>query len=119
GFIQTSTQFYVVRFLLGMAEAGFFPGVIVYLSHWFRQKDRAKAVAIFMAAIPVSNIFGAPVSGLILGVNWFGLAGWRWVFILEGLPAVVLGVMTLFYLKDHPRTAGWLPAEERKRVEEQ
>src|SRR5919201_5625209 len=83
GFIQTATQFYVARFVLGLAEAGFFPGVIVYLSHWFRARDRAKAVAMFMTAIPVSNIFGAPVSGLILGVHWLGLAGGRWVFILE------------------------------------
>jgi ACS family tartrate transporter-like MFS transporter len=75
GFIRTPTQFYIARFVLGAAEAGFFPGVIVYLSHWFRQPDRAKAVAMFMAAIPVSNIFGAPLSGLILGVHWFGLAG--------------------------------------------
>lgn len=114
GFIQNSTQFYIARFLLGMAEAGFFPGVIVYLSHWFRQQDKAKAVAMFMTAIPVSNIFGAPVSGLILGVNWFGLAGWRWVFILEGLPAVVLGVVTIFYLTDWPREAKWLPDDERE-----
>ncbi len=114
GFIQNAWQFYVARFLLGAAEAGFFPGVIVYLSHWFRQRDRAKAVAMFMAAIPVSNIFGAPVSGLILGVNWLGLPGWRWVFILEGLPAVVLGVVTIFYLTDWPRQARWLPDDERE-----
>jgi ACS family tartrate transporter-like MFS transporter len=113
GFIRNATHFYVARFLLGMAEAGFFPGVIVYLSHWFRPRDRAKAVAMFMAAIPVSNIFGAPVSGLILGVNWLGLAGWRWVFILEGLPAMLLGVVTVFYLTDRPRDARWLGEEER------
>ncbi|MEZ5424873.1 MAG: MFS transporter [Pyrinomonadaceae bacterium] len=113
GFIQDATQFYVARFLLGAAEAGFFPGVIVYLSHWFRYRDRAKAVAMFMAAIPVSNIFGAPVSGLILGVNWLGMAGWRWVFILEGIPAVLLGIATIFYLTDRPEQAKWLPADER------
>ena len=114
GFIRNSTHFYAARFVLGAAEAGFFPGVIVYLSHWFRPRDRAKAVAMFMAAIPVSNIFGAPVSGLILGVNWLGLAGWRWVFILEGAPALVLGVATVFYLTDRPRDAKWLTAEERE-----
>jgi len=114
GFIQSPTQFYVARFVLGLAEAGFFPGVIVYLSHWFRPRDRAKAVAMFMAAIPLSNIFGAPVSGLILGVNWLGLAGWRWVFILEGVPALVFGVATVFYLTDRPRDAKWLPEEERE-----
>lgn len=114
GFIQNSTHFYIARFVLGAAEAGFFPGVIIYLSHWFRPRDRAKAVAMFMAAIPVSNIFGAPVSGLILGVNWLGLAGWRWVFILEGAPALVFGVVTIFYLTDRPRDAKWLTAEERE-----
>ena len=113
GFIQDSTQFYIARFLLGAAEAGFFPGVIVYLSHWFRYEDRAKAVAMFMAAIPVSNIFGAPLSGLILGINWFGMSGWRWVFILEGFPAVILGVITLFYLTDRPKDARWLDEDER------
>jgi ACS family tartrate transporter-like MFS transporter len=114
GFIRNSTHFYIARFVLGAAEAGFFPGVIVYLSHWFRTRDRAKAVAMFMAAIPVANIFGAPVSGLILGVNWLGLAGWRWVFILEGLPALVFGVVTIFYLTDRPRDAKWLTNEERE-----
>ena len=113
GFIQNSTHFYIARFLLGAAEAGFFPGVIVYLSHWFRAQDRAKAVAMFMAAIPVSNIFGAPLSGLILGAKWFGLAGWRWVFILEGFPAVILGVITIFYLTDRPKDAKWLAEDEK------
>lgn len=113
GFIQNSTHFYVARFLLGAAEAGFFPGVIVYLSHWFRYQDRAKAVAMFMAAIPVSNIFGGPLSGWILGVNWLGLAGWRWVFILEGFPAVILGIITIFYLTDRPKDAKWLAEDER------
>jgi ACS family tartrate transporter-like MFS transporter len=113
GFVHTAPQFYWARFFLGMAEAGFFPGMIVYLTHWFRAEDRAKAVALFMAAIPVSNIVGAPVSGWILGINWLGLPGWRWVFILEGIPAVVLGVVTIFYLPDWPRHARWLPADER------
>lgn len=113
GFIQNDTQFYIIRFLLGAAEAGFFPGVIIYLSHWFRYQDRAKAVAMFMAAIPVSNIFGAPLSGLILGVNWFGVEGWRWVFIIEGFPAVILGIATIFYLTDRPKDAKWLDEEER------
>lgn len=114
GFIQNSTHFYIARFLLGAAEAGFFPGVIVYLSHWFRYQDRAKAVAMFMAAIPVSNIFGGPLSGLILGVNWFGFAGWRWVFILEGIPAVILGIVTIFYLTNRPEDAKWLAEDERE-----
>jgi len=113
GFIQNSTHFYIARFLLGAAEAGFFPGVIVYLSHWFRYQDRAKAVALFMAAIPVANIFGGPISGLILGINWFGVSGWRWVFILEGFPAVILGIITLFYLTDRPKDAKWLAEDEK------
>src|SRR5437868_6818087 len=114
GFIQTKTQFYSARFLLGAAEAGFFPGIIVYFSHWFRYEDRAKAVALFMAAIPVANIIGSPVSGLLLGVNWLGLNGWRWLFIIEGAPAIVFGFVTIFYLTDRPHQARWLPDDERE-----
>jgi ACS family tartrate transporter-like MFS transporter len=113
GFIHTASQFYWVRFLLGAAEAGFFPGIIIYLSHWFRYEDRAKAVAVFMAAIPIANIFGSPISGLLLGIHWLGLAGWRWLFILEGIPAIVMGIVTLFYLTDWPHQAKWLPDDER------
>jgi D-galactonate transporter len=113
-FIQTAHQFYAVRFLLGAAEAGFFPGVIVYLTHWFCRRDRAKAVAVFMAAIPLSSIVGSPLAGRILGIHWFGLAGWRWLFILEGIPAVVLGVVTLFFLTDWPHQASWLNSDERQ-----
>jgi ACS family tartrate transporter-like MFS transporter len=114
GFIHTATQFYWIRFLLGMAEAGFFPGVIVYLSHWFRYEDRGKALALFVAAQPLAPAIGAPISGLVLGVNWFGLAGWRWLFILEGIPAIIFGVVTLFYLTDRPHQARWLPDDERQ-----
>jgi ACS family tartrate transporter-like MFS transporter len=114
GFINTSTQFYWIRFLLGAAEAGFFPGIIVYFSHWFRYEDRGKAVALFMAAIPVSNMIGSPVSGLIMKVNWFGLAGWRWLFIIEGAPAIIFGVITIFYLTDRPHQAKWLRDDERE-----
>lgn len=114
GFIENTTHFYIVRFLLGLAEAGFFPGIIVYLSHWFRNRDRAKAVAMFMTALPFANIFGSPISGLILGVNWFGLAGWRWVFIIEGIPAVILGIVTIFYLTDKPKDADWLEKDEKE-----
>jgi MFS transporter, ACS family, tartrate transporter len=114
GFMNTAKQFYVLRFLLGAAEAGFFPGIIVYLSHWFLYEDRAKAVALFMAAIPISSIIGSPVSGLILGVHWFGLEGWRWLFIIEGAPAIFFGVVTLFYLTDWPSQAKWLLPDERE-----
>jgi ACS family tartrate transporter-like MFS transporter len=113
GFVKTATQFHFARFFLGMAEAGFFPGIIVYLTHWFRAGDRAKAMAMFMAAIPVANIIGAPVSGLILGLNWFGMQGWRWIFILEGVPSVIFGIWTIYYLTDRPAQAAWLTQEEK------
>lgn len=116
-FIKTPTQFYWLRFALGAAEAGFFPGVLVYLSHWFRAEDRARAFALFMLAVPISNVIGAPVSGLLLGVHWGGLAGWRWLFLLEGLPAVVLGVATVFLLTDRPAQARWLSDDERAHLE--
>ncbi len=114
GFIQTENQFYIIRFLLGAAEAGFFPGLIVYLSHWFRNQDRAKAVAMLMTAVSVSNIVGSPLSGLLLKINWLGMPGWRWMFILEGIPAVIFGVVTLFYLTDWPHQAKWLPEDEKQ-----
>ena len=114
-FVETKWQFFGVRFLLGLAEAGFFPGIIVYLSHWFRYEDRAKAVALFMSALPISQLAGAPLSGLILKyVNYAGLAGWQWVFIIEGIPAVLLGITTIFYLTDRPHQAKWLPDDERQ-----
>jgi ACS family tartrate transporter-like MFS transporter len=112
-FIHTSRQFYVVRFLVGAAEAGFLPGVIVYLTHWFRYQDRAKAVAFFYAANPLSYVIGSPLAGLLLGLSWLGLKGWRWLFIIEGIPAVVVGVITVWYLTDWPEQAKWLPADEK------
>ena len=114
GFIHTKNHFYLIRSLLGAAEAGFFPGIIVYLSHWFRYQDRAKAVAFLMAGISVSNIIGSPLSGWLMKHTWLGLAGWRWMFIIEGAPAVILGVVTLFYLTDWPHQAKWLPDDERQ-----
>ena len=113
GFMQTKNQFYLLRFLLGAAEAGFFPGIIVYLSHWFRYQDRAKVLALFMAAQPVSLFIGSPISGLLLRVHWFGVPGWRWLFIIEGMPAIVFGFVTIFYLTDWPHQARWLPDDER------
>lgn len=114
GFIRNAHQFYWVRFLLGAAEAGFFPGIVVYLSHWIAYKERATALALFMTAQPISSIVGSPISGLLLGIHWLGLAGWRWLFILEGLPAVILGAVTLFYLTDWPNQAHWLADDERE-----
>ena len=114
GFMQTENQFYTLRFLLGVAEAGFFPGIIVFLSHWFRNEDRATAMALFLAAVPISFVIGSPLSGQIMThITWFDLAGWRWLFILEGLPALLLGIGTLFYLADRPQQAKWLSAEQR------
>jgi len=115
-FIHTTHQFYTMRFLLGLAEAGFFPGIIVYLTHWFVYEDRAKAVAGFMAAIPLSFAVGSPISGLLLGVHWGNLHGWQWLFILEGVPALFFGIITWFYLTDWPRQAKWLPPDEREWV---
>ena len=113
GFVRTPVELYGARFLLGAAEAGFFPGVIVYLSHWFIYQDRAKAVARFMAAIPIGFIVGGPIAGAILGTNWLNTPGWRWLFLLEGIPAMLLGAATFFVLPDRPKDARWLPPNER------
>jgi MFS family permease len=102
-FVRAPFSFYVLRFLLGVAEAGFFPGIIFYLSEWFPAEARARAVARFMTAIPISGIIGGPISGALLGLDgWFGLVGWQWLFLLEGIPAVVLGLIVLVYLPDRP-----------------
>jgi MFS transporter, ACS family, tartrate transporter len=113
GAVRTPLELYGARFLLGAAEAGFFPGVIVYLSHWFMEKDRAKAGARFMAAIPIGFMIGGPIAAAILGVHWLGYAGWRWLFFLEGIPAVLLGFTTFFLLPDRPGETSWLRADER------
>jgi len=113
GLVHTPGQFYAARFFLGVAEASFFPGMIVYLTHWIRLSERGRAVAILYAAIPSSAVIGAPLAGWLLGIGWRGMAGWRWLFILEGIPAIVVGFVTLFYLTDWPREAKWLAAEER------
>ena len=112
--VHTPMQLYLARFLLGAAEAGFFPGIIVYLSHWFIQEDRAKATGNFMAAIPLSLIIGSPVAGWILGHNWFMAQGWRWLFFLEGVPAILLGIVAFFFLTDWPSQARWLTPEQRE-----
>jgi ACS family tartrate transporter-like MFS transporter len=113
GLVHNATEFYWVRFFLGIAEAGFFPGVIVYLTHWYRQQDRGKAVAMFMTAIPASNMLGAAISAALMRLRWLGMPGWRWLLILEGLPAVLAGIFTFFYLTDRPRDARWLKDDER------
>jgi ACS family tartrate transporter-like MFS transporter len=113
GFIHTTSQFYLARFFLGLAEASFFPGMIVYLTHWFTARDRCRALAFLYSAVPAASLVGAPVAGWLLGANWLSLAGWRWLFILEGIPAIGLGIVTLFYLTDWPAQALWLPRDER------
>ena len=112
--ISGPTGFYVVRLLLGAAEAGFFPGIIFYLTLWFPALYRARMVGLFMAAIPISIVIGAPVSGFILGLDGvFGLRGWQWLFVLEAAPAVLLSVIVLFYLTDRPEAATWLADDQR------
>jgi MFS transporter, ACS family, tartrate transporter len=128
-FVSGPVSFFTMRFLLGLAEAGFFPGMILYFTYWFPPYHRARVTAGFMAAIPVAIGLGAPVSTALLGLNGvFGLAGWKWLFLAEAVPAVVLGVCVLFYLTERPEVARWLDpdekqwltavmAEERRRVE--
>jgi MFS family permease len=117
-FVQGETSFYVIRFLLGVAEAGFFPGIILYLSYWYTSAERAQMVGLFLSAVALSGVIGAPVSAIILdnmgGVA--GLKGWQWLFILEALPAVILGIVTYFYLTDRPADAHWLTPEQREKV---
>jgi MFS transporter, ACS family, tartrate transporter len=119
-FVQGETSFYIVRLLLGAAEAGFFPGIILYLTYWFPRVQRAKVVALFFLAVPVSTVVGSPISTLLIqngdGV-WGFDAGWRFMFFMEGLPSIVVGVLVLFLLTDRPRKAKWLSAEEREALE--
>jgi MFS family permease len=115
--VHTPAELYIARFLLGAAEAGFFPGVIVYLSHWFVCEDRAKVTSNFMSAIPLSFVIASPIAGLILGRSWLDIAGWRWLFILEGLPAILLGIIAFFYLTDLPGQAKWLAPAQRQWIE--
>ncbi|MGH9388243.1 MAG: MFS transporter, partial [Vicinamibacteria bacterium] len=114
-FAVTPAGLYLIRFLVGVAEAGFVPGILLYLTYWFPQSHRARANADFMLAMPVTIAFGASISGLILqwGDGFLGLAGWRWLFLIEGLPSVLLGVVAAFYLTSRPADAKWLTEEEK------
>jgi MFS transporter, ACS family, tartrate transporter len=117
-FVKGPSSFYILRFLLGLAEAGFFPGMILYLTYWFPAEARGRAVARFMTATAMAGVIGGPVSGLLLRMDGIGgLAGWQWLFLIEGLPAVILGFVTLAYLPDNPKTATWLSAEEKEWIE--
>jgi MFS transporter, ACS family, tartrate transporter len=115
-FVRSATSFYAARILLGVAEAGFFPGIILYLSYWFPARERAKAVACFMTASPLSGVFGGPISGAVVQYmdKRSGLAGWQWLFLVEGIPSVLLGLVTWFYLTDRPEQARWLTPQERQ-----
>ncbi|GAB3628888.1 MFS transporter [Pandoraea terrae] len=117
-FVSTPTSFYVMRFLLGLAEAGFYPGIIMYLTHWYPSHRRAKIVAMFMSAIPVSGIFGNPLSGLIMDAfgGAGGWAGWQWMFLFEALPAVVVGLVVFWYLDNSVADAKWLDDDEKRIV---
>lgn len=114
GFIHTANEFYLLRLLLGFAEAGFFPGLIVYLCRWFPWEERARAMGAFILAVPVSFAVSAPLSALFLRLDWFGLEGWRWMFILEGIPAIAAGFITFGFVTDHPKDARWMPEDERE-----
>jgi D-galactonate transporter len=112
--VRTPGGFYGLRFLLGAAEAGFFPGMILYLKTWFPEAARARAVALFMTAGPLSGVVGGPISGMLLSLPLrAGLAGWQWLFLIEGLPAVILGAIVFFSLADHPKDAHWFSEEQR------
>jgi ACS family tartrate transporter-like MFS transporter len=119
GFVHTASQFYLARFALGIAEAGFFPGIVVYLTHWYRDEDRGKAVGMFISATVIASAVGAPVSGLLMQLHWFGLSGWRWLLILEGAPAIIFGIATLHYLTDWPKDARWLLEDEKDWITEE
>jgi ACS family tartrate transporter-like MFS transporter len=113
-FVNSATTFYVLRFLLGAAEAGFFPGVILYLTQWFPQRERARAVGLFMTATAMAGVIGAPISSALLRMDGtWGLHGWQWLFLIEGLPAILLVPLVLFYMTERPADAKWLTAPER------
>jgi ACS family tartrate transporter-like MFS transporter len=111
--ISTEWVFYILRFLLGLAEAGFFPGIIFYLTLWFPSVYRARVVSLFMLAIPFSSIVGGPISGALLNISGAGLDGWQWLFILEALPSILMAFGVIFYLTDRPALAAWLANDER------
>jgi len=118
GFVHTVQQLYIARFVLGLAEAGYFPGIILYLTYWFPQREQARALALFMIGIPVTTILGAPVSGFILDhVRWLGVSSWRWLLILEGAPAIVCGALTYLLLPGGPQEARFLDPEEKEWIQ--
>jgi D-galactonate transporter len=119
-FVSSPTVFYVLRFFLGVAEAGFFPGIVLYLTYWFPAQRRSRMNALFMIGIPFAGVVGGPLSGWILNAmnGAHGMAGWQWLFLIEAVPSLVLGVVTIFYLPDSIRAASWLSNEEKQLLEE-
>ena len=118
-FVQNATQFYILRFLLGLAEAGFYPGIILYLTYWFPSHRRAKVIAVFMSGIPVAGILGNPLSGWIMDAfhGSSGMQGWQWMFVIEAVPAVLIGLVTLLYLDNDVKSAKWLSDDEKKMLQ--
>ena len=120
GFVQSANQLYVARFALGLAEAGYFPGIVLYLGYWFRQREKAQAIALILMGIPLASVLGAPISGFILDhAHGFGLSSWRWLFILEGSPAVACVLLTSFLLPNRPAEARFLTSEEKTWIADQ
>jgi MFS family permease len=120
GFVQSPNQLYIARFALGLAEAGYFPGIVLYLGYWFHQREKAQAIALILMGIPLASALGAPISGLILDhAHWFGLSSWRWLLILEGLPAVMCMSLTYFLLPSRPAEARFLTEEEKEWISAQ
>ncbi len=115
GLVQSARQVYVARFLLGLAEAGYFPGIVLYLTYWFRQREQARTIALFLTGYPITSILGAPISGWILDhLHWLGVGSWRWLLILEGIPAILLGFITYLVLPSRPGDARFLTREEKE-----
>lgn len=120
GFVRSMNELYAARFALGLAEAGYFPGIVLYLGYWFRQRDKAQAIALILIGIPLASVLGGPISGLILDhVHWFGVSSWRWLFILEGSPAVACALLTYLVLPNSPAEAGFLTEQEKAWIAEQ
>ena len=119
-FVQSTNQLYIARFALGLAEAGYFPGIVLYLGYWFRQREKAQAIALILMGIPLASVLGAPISGFILDhVHWFGLSSWRWLLILEGLPALTCVFLTNLLLPNSPAEARFLTSEEKAWIADQ
>src|SRR5580704_7896671 len=120
GLVQSAHQLYVARFLLGLAEAGYFPGIVLYLGYWFPQREKAQVIALILTGIPLASVLGGPVSGLILDhIHWLGFSSWRWLFILEGMPAIVCAFLTKFMLPSKPSEARFLALEEKAWIDDQ